>query len=84
MTAPAASPRRHRARGQARAGKPARGVSRRWVDADADGPDYVSQMAGQPPRRAGVNVDEVVALGGHPAAIEVGQDIADAVPRFTH
>jgi molecular chaperone DnaK (HSP70) len=44
---------------------------------------YVSQMAGKPPR-AGVNVDEVVALGAAiQAAIEVGQSIADAVPRFT-
>jgi molecular chaperone DnaK (HSP70)/uncharacterized protein YegL len=44
---------------------------------------YVSQMAGKPPR-AGVNVDEVVALGAAiQAAIEVGQGIADAVPRFT-
>ncbi len=42
-----------------------------------------SQMAGKPPR-AGVNVDEVVALGAAiQAAIEVGQDIGDAVPRFT-
>ena len=44
---------------------------------------YVSQMAGKPPR-TGVNVDEVVALGAAiQAAIEVGQNIADAVPRFT-
>jgi molecular chaperone DnaK (HSP70)/uncharacterized protein YegL len=44
---------------------------------------YVSQMAGKPPR-AGVNVDEVVALGAAiQAAIEVGQSIGDAVPRFT-
>src|SRR5262249_10072955 len=44
---------------------------------------YVSQMAGKPPR-TGVNVDEVVALGAAiQAAIEVGQKIADAVPRFT-
>ena len=44
---------------------------------------YVSQMAGKPPR-TGVNVDEVVALGAAiQAAIEVGQSIADAVPRFT-
>ena len=44
---------------------------------------YVSQMAGKPPR-AGVNVDEVVALGAAiQAAIEVGQSIADATPRFT-
>jgi molecular chaperone DnaK len=44
---------------------------------------YVSQMAGKPPR-AGVNVDEVVALGAAiQAALEVGQSIADATPRFT-
>ena len=44
---------------------------------------YVSQMAGKAPR-AGVNVDEVVALGAAiQAAIEVGQNIGDAVPRFT-
>ena len=44
---------------------------------------YVTQMAGKPPR-AGVNVDEVVALGAAmQAAIEVGQPIADATPRFT-
>src|SRR3954454_4132951 len=44
---------------------------------------YVSQMAGKPPR-AGVNVDEGVSLGAAiQAAIEVGQEIADAVPRFT-
>src|SRR5262249_45287123 len=44
---------------------------------------YVLQMAGKPPR-AGVNVDEVVALGAAiQAAIEVGQSIGDAVPRFT-
>jgi molecular chaperone DnaK (HSP70) len=44
---------------------------------------YVSQMAGKPPR-AGVNVDEVVALGAAiQAAIEVGQSIGDATPRFT-
>ena len=44
---------------------------------------YVSQMAGKPPR-TGVNVDEVVALGAAiQAAIEVGQNIGDAVPRFT-
>jgi Mg-chelatase subunit ChlD len=44
---------------------------------------YVSQMAGKPPR-TGVNVDEVVALGAAiQAAIEVGQPIGDAVPRFT-
>ena len=44
---------------------------------------YVSQMAGKPPR-AGVNVDEVVALGAAiQAAMEVGEPIGDAVPRFT-
>jgi molecular chaperone DnaK (HSP70) len=44
---------------------------------------YVSQMAGKPPR-AGVNVDEVVALGAAvQAAIEVGQEIEDARPRLT-
>ena len=44
---------------------------------------YVSQMAGKPPR-TGVNVDEVVALGAAiQAAIEVGQIIGDAMPRFT-
>jgi molecular chaperone DnaK len=44
---------------------------------------YVSQMAGMAPR-AGVNVDEVVALGAAiQAAIEVGQVIGDAVPQFT-
>ena len=43
---------------------------------------YVSQMAGKSPR-AGVNVDEVVALGAAiQAAIEVGQSIGDATPRF--
>ena len=45
--------------------------------------NYVTQMAGRPPR-TGVNVDEVVALGAAiQAALEVGQEIADAVPRFT-
>jgi molecular chaperone DnaK (HSP70) len=44
---------------------------------------YVSQMSGKPPR-SGVNVDEVVALGAAiQAAMEVGQSIGDAVPRFT-
>jgi molecular chaperone DnaK (HSP70) len=44
---------------------------------------YVSEMSGKPPR-AGVNVDEVVALGAAiQAAIEVGEAIGDAVPRFT-
>jgi len=45
--------------------------------------DYVSKMAGQAPR-AGVNVDEVVALGAAiQAAMEVGQDTTSATPRFT-
>jgi molecular chaperone DnaK (HSP70) len=45
--------------------------------------NYVTQMAGKPPR-TGVNVDEVVALGSAiQAAIEVGQSIGDAVPQFT-
>jgi molecular chaperone DnaK (HSP70) len=44
---------------------------------------YVSEMAGKPPR-TGVNVDEVVALGAAiQAAIEVGQEIGNAVPRLT-
>jgi uncharacterized protein YegL len=44
---------------------------------------YVTQMAGKPPR-VGVNVDEVVALGAAiQAAMEVGQTIGDAVPKFT-
>jgi molecular chaperone DnaK (HSP70) len=44
---------------------------------------YVTQMASKPPR-AGVNVDEVVALGAAiQAAMEVGESIGDAVPRFT-
>ena len=44
---------------------------------------YVPQMSGKPPR-AGVNVDEVVALGAAiQAAMEVGEPIGDAVPRFT-
>jgi molecular chaperone DnaK (HSP70) len=44
---------------------------------------YVSQMSGKPPR-SGVNVDEVVALGAAiQAAMEVGEPIGDAVPRFT-
>jgi molecular chaperone DnaK (HSP70) len=44
---------------------------------------YVSQMAGAPPR-AGVNVDEVVALGAaiHAAELE-GFGSTDAVPKFT-
>ena len=41
------------------------------------------EMAGKPPR-TGVNVDEVVALGAAiQAAIEVGEPIGDALPRFT-
>ena len=44
---------------------------------------YVTEMAGKPPR-TGVNVDEVVALGAAiQAAIEVGQPIGDALPKFT-
>lgn len=44
---------------------------------------YVTQMAGQPPR-GGVNVDEAVALGAAiQAAMDVGQAATDATPRFT-
>jgi molecular chaperone DnaK len=44
---------------------------------------YVKEMAGQDPR-AGVNVDEVVALGAAiQAGIEAGEGRADALPRFT-
>jgi len=44
---------------------------------------YVTEMAGKP-HRTGVNVYEVVALGAAvQAAIEVGQPIGDALPRFT-
>jgi molecular chaperone DnaK (HSP70)/uncharacterized protein YegL len=44
---------------------------------------YVSQMAGSPPR-AGVNVDEVVALGAAiQAAMDEGQTATDATPRFS-
>ncbi len=44
---------------------------------------YVTEMAGKPPR-TGVNVDEVVALGAAiQAAIEVGQPIGGALPKFT-
>jgi molecular chaperone DnaK (HSP70) len=44
---------------------------------------YVTQMSGKPPR-AGVNVDEVVALGAAiRAAMEVGQSSSSATPRFT-
>lgn len=44
---------------------------------------YVAEMAGKPPR-TGVNVDEVVALGAAvQAAMEAGETIGDAVPRFT-
>ncbi len=44
---------------------------------------YVKEMAGQDPR-AGVNVDEVVALGAAiQAAIEAGEGADDARPRFT-
>ena len=44
---------------------------------------YVKEMAGQDPR-AGVNVDEVVALGAAiQAGIEAGEGAADALPKFT-
>ena len=44
---------------------------------------YVKEMAGQDPR-AGVNVDEVVALGAAiQAGIEAGEATGDALPRFT-
>jgi molecular chaperone DnaK (HSP70) len=44
---------------------------------------YVGRMAGKPPR-AGVNVDEVVALGAAvQAAMEAGEPIGDARPAFT-
>jgi molecular chaperone DnaK (HSP70) len=44
---------------------------------------YVTSMSGKPPR-TGVNVDEVVALGAAiQAAIEVGETIGDALPKFT-
>ena len=44
---------------------------------------YVAAMAGKPPR-AGVNVDEVVALGAAiQASAEVGERSTDATPRFT-
>ena len=44
---------------------------------------YVTRMAGAPPR-AGVNVDEVVALGAAiQAALDEGLDAADAVPTHT-
>jgi molecular chaperone DnaK len=44
---------------------------------------YVKEMAGQDPR-AGVNVDEVVALGAAiQAGIEAGEATSDAVPKFT-
>ena len=44
---------------------------------------YVTEMTGQPPR-AGVNVDEVVALGAAiRAAMEAGEAAEDARPRFT-
>jgi molecular chaperone DnaK len=44
---------------------------------------YVKEMAGQDPR-AGVNVDEVVALGAAiQAAIEAGVATGDAVPKFS-
>ncbi len=44
---------------------------------------YVAKMAGKAPR-TGVNVDEVVALGAAvQAAMEVGETIGDALPKFT-
>jgi molecular chaperone DnaK len=44
---------------------------------------FVTKMAGAPPR-AGVNVDEVVALGAAiQAAMEEGLDASDAVPKLT-
>ena len=44
---------------------------------------YVSQMAGKPPK-GGVNVDEAVALGAAiQAAMDAGLTATDAVPRFT-
>lgn len=44
---------------------------------------FVAEMSGKPPR-AGVNVDEVVALGAAiQAAMEVGRTTDDALPRFT-
>jgi len=44
---------------------------------------YVSEMAGAAPR-TGVNVDEVVALGAAiQAAIEEGEEVEDATPKFT-
>jgi molecular chaperone DnaK (HSP70) len=45
--------------------------------------NYVAQMSGKPPR-AGVNVDEVVALGAAiRAAMERGEAAESATPRFT-
>ncbi len=44
---------------------------------------FVTQMAGAPPR-AGVNVDEVVALGAAiQAAMDEGKETEDARPKFT-
>ncbi|MDR3622262.1 MAG: Hsp70 family protein [Paludisphaera borealis] len=44
---------------------------------------YVTKTAGKAPR-TGVNVDEVVALGAAvQAAMEAGQSIGDATPKFT-
>ncbi len=44
---------------------------------------FVTEMAGKPPR-AGVNVDEVVALGAAVrAAADEGEDPQDATPRFS-
>ncbi len=45
--------------------------------------EYVTKMAGQPPR-TGVNVDEVVALGAAiQASREVGESASDATPQYT-
>ena len=45
--------------------------------------NYVTQMAGAPPR-AGVNVDEVVALGAAiQAAMDEGMKASDATPQFS-
>jgi molecular chaperone DnaK (HSP70) len=44
---------------------------------------YVTQMAGKPPR-SGVNVDEAVALGAAiQAAMDAGASTSDATPKFT-
>jgi len=45
--------------------------------------EYVTRMAGKPPR-AGVNVDEVVALGAAVrAAMDAGETTESATPKFT-